>query len=341
VTSSGKLERSTISGDLPVNALFFYGPDSGVLKSKDNAALERLAASGIDVSGAPLYIVVDRMMLNASCSGLVTNALGSSRSWGPKHIQELKLRRYESATGQLIVRPRTLIARPFELRAVLSRFSSRGKACLIKPAFGEGGRGFQIVRPGDAVPQCENTVVVQQLIADPLLIEGHKADIRFYLLIDVNDERSSGRVGPVFLRRAAIPYIPQSLPAEITNTAYRLSRGLPPDMRILAEAPCVSPDLRNKIASELDSLARLLVDAWFRDAEANGNLVPNRVILFGIDALVASPLRSPRLYFLEWNPFPGLYRDLRNCDAAVDEMISRDYLPFLARSGVDLQSVDS
>jgi hypothetical protein len=337
VTDGGMVDTCTITGSLPVDALFFYGPDSGELTERDTAALERLAAAGVDVSEVPIYIIVDRMMLEASRRGVVTNALGSSRSWGPKHTQELKLRRYESATGQAIVRPKTYIARPHEVCAVLSRFSERGETCLVKPVFGEGGRGFHIVRPDESIPQSDCTVVVQQLIADPLLVEGHKADIRFYLLIDVDDQGSSGRLGPVFIRRAAVPYIAQSLPAEITNTSYRLCHGLPPDMRPLSLTPGISGDLKSEILSQLDSLARVLVKAYFWNAahelvDSVGRFVPNRLILFGIDVLVAAPSTAPRLYFLESNPFPGLFRGLPDCDEAVDQMLSREYLPALMRS---------
>jgi hypothetical protein len=281
--------------------------------------------------------VVDRVMLEASRRGVITNALGSSRSWGPKHRQELKLRRYESATGQVIVRPKTYIARPHELHAVLRVFARRGECCLVKPVSGEGGRGFHIVRPGESF-RSDSTVIVQRLIPDPLLVEGHKADLRFYLLIDVGDERASGRLCPIFVRRAAVPYVAQSLPAEITNTSYRSRLGLPPDIQPLDLAPGISHNLHTQIISQLDSLARTLVNAYFWNAtheSVNGytGSVPNRVILFGIDVLVASPTSDPRLYFLESNPFPALFRGLPDCDEAVDEMLSREYLPLLLRSG--------
>lgn len=338
VKSGGKIEGRTITAALPVHALFFYGPYSGELTIRDATALDRLAAAGIDVGGVPIYKVIDRMMLEASRRGLATNALGSSLTWGPKHHQELKLRRFECAKGQVIVRPKTYIARPHEVRTVLAIFARRGETCLVKPAIGEGGRGFHIVRPGESFPQSDSTVVVQRLIPDPLLVEGHKADIRFYLLINVSDERASGRLSPVFLRRAAAPYIAQSRPAEITNTAYRLRHGLPPDMRPLDLTPGISQNLHSQIISQLDSLARALVNAYFWNAAhepvgGGRGSVPNRAILFGVDVLVASPTNNPRLYFLELNPFPALFRGLPDCDEAVDQMLSREFLPVLMKSG--------
>jgi hypothetical protein len=295
------------------------------------SALERLAAAGIDSGDSPLYIVLDRLMLAASRRGVITNALGSSRSWGPKHHIELKLRRYECVTGREVHRPKTYIARPHEVDALLNTFARRGEACLVKPAFGEGGRGFRIVRPGDGFAPSAGTVVVQQLIAKPLTVEGHKADIRCYVLIDVEDVRASGRLAPIFIRRAAVPYVAQSLPAEITNTSYRSRQGLAPDIRPLERTPGISPALHGHIVSELDELLRRLLAAYFwnaarESANESTTFVPNRRIILGIDVLVAGSLTEPRLYFLETNPFPALYRGTPHCDEAVDDMLAHDYL---------------
>jgi hypothetical protein len=105
-------------------------------------------------------------------------------------------------------------------------------------------------------------------------------------------------------------------------------------MRPLALTPGISRDLHNKIVSQLDSLARVLVKAYFWNAvhelaDDARHIAPNRLILFGIDVLVAAPSTAPKLYFLESNPFPGLFRGLPDCDEAVDEMLSREYLPGL------------
>jgi hypothetical protein len=318
--------------NLRVDALFFDGPDSGHLEASDGAALNKLRAAGIEAQDVPLYLVVDRIMLQACRHGLVTNALGTSRRWGPKHQQELNLRRYERATDCTVIRPATYIARPHELAQVLSSFAARSQPCLIKPVFGEGGRDLHIVHPGDAFPVLDYSVVVQQLMPDPLLIEGHKADLRWYLLIDVNSRDASKRLRPIFLRRASTPYIPEHEDAEITNTAYRTRLGLPPDMRPLAPMADISLSLYAEIISQLDSMANSLLNAFFWNLECAGEdaIIPNRLIVFGVDTLVTlRPKSDPRLYFLETNPFPAFFRGLADCDLAVEEMLSTEYLPAL------------
>lgn len=337
VTDDLRFETHTLNEVRPVDALFFYGPNSGTLEPQDAPVLQKLFAAGIDSYGVPLYEVVDRLMLAASLRGVVTNALGTSRAWGPKHNQELKLRRYEKATRRTVIRPETYIARPHELRMVLSIFARRSETCLLKPVYGEGGRGLRIVRPGVSVSRLNHTVVVQRLIPNPLLVDGHKADLRCYLLIDVDDRQSSKRLRPIFIRRALAPYVPESETAEITNTSYRARRGHPPDMRLLAPMPSISPQLYDEITSQLDSLADCLLDAYFLDRDhqqAGSNVVAKRLILWGVDALIALYANSePRVYFLEVNPFPAFFRGVPACDDAMEEMFLTEYLPALTRSG--------
>jgi hypothetical protein len=169
--------------------------------------------------------------------------------------------------------------------------------------------------------------VVQRLIPYPLLVGGHKADIRFYLIINVDNQLASRRVGPIFVRRASAPYSLRSLEAEITNTAYRMRLELAPDITLLGSTPGLSQSLRSEIIVHLDLLASSLIDAYFWSA-ADDLRVPNRVILLGVDALMAG-VSKPRLYFLETNPFPTFFRGLPACDAAIDDMIEYEYLPML------------
>jgi hypothetical protein len=336
VTDDLKFEACAPNANDRVDALFFDGPESGTLDAHDALSLQKLSRAGMDMHGLPLYKVIDGMMLEASCRGVMTNALGTSQAGGPKHNQELKLRRYEKATGRRVDRPETYIARPHEVQGVLSIFASRSQNCLLKPVYGEGGCGLRIVHPGQSVSPPSHTLVVQQLIADPLLLGGHKADLRCYLLVDVNNRSSSKRLHPVFLRRAFAAYVPATEAAEITNTNYRARHGLAPDMCLLMPMADISPRLCDEITTKLDLLAIQLLDAYFLDlvhGKVGSAVIPNRLILFGVDVLVAVPANAePRLYFLEANPFPAFFRGVPACDAAIEEMFSAEYLPALRGS---------
>jgi hypothetical protein len=340
----GIVESVTFRGNVEPSVLFFYAPNTGLITARDRVFLERFTATGIDVGGRTAYAVVDRILLEASRRGLVTNAIGPDRRWGPKHYQEFKLRRYEAATGRVVPRPNTHVATSLQVPRLISRFAGRTDLCVIKPAFGDRGHGIEIVSPDDppAWTIAEDCVVLQDLLSDPLLIDGHKADLRCYLLIDVDNVTASGRRGPILVRRAPAVYERGMVTAEVTNTAHRLRRGMPPDILPLEEAVLIDERLRDAIVSQLEVLLHELTQVYFWDARCldestTPQRVPNRVILFGVDVLVTiSGSGHPSLYFLEVNPFPGFYRGSIPCDIAIDEMLAREYLPaLLSDQGVE------
>jgi Tubulin-tyrosine ligase family len=333
----GIVERAAFRGNVEPSVLFFYAPNSGSITKSDLVFLERFTAARIDVDERSAYAVVDKILLEASRRGLVTNAIGPDRRWGPKHHQESKLRRYEAATGRCVPRPSTYVATPSQLPRLISQLAGRTDMCVIKPAFGDGGRGIEIVSPDDSAawPIAEDCVILQDLLSDPLLIDGHKADLRCYLLIDVDNVATSGRRGPIFVRRAPAAYQRGVVAAEVTNTAYRRRRGIPPDILPLEEVVFIDNQLRDAIVSQLEVLLHELTQVYFSDARCLGEgtmpeRVPNRVILFGVDVLVTvSGSGQPALYFLEINPFPSFYRGSIPCDIAIDEMLAGQYLPAL------------
>jgi hypothetical protein len=321
---------------ITADSLFFFSPHCGLTKDSDLATLRLLAETGVIIEKAPLHRIVDQAMLEASRRGAVTNALGPDRDWSPKDHQELRLRGYEKAAGKAIPRPRGFLADPSRLAYVFDFFASRGLACIVKPVLGDGGRGIKIVRPGESPSWAEDIgkVIVQELMPDPLLVDGHKADLRCYLLIDADNRQASGRIGPILVRRAAAAYRPGIDAAEITNTAVRQRQGLPADVSLLDQVGSVDDKLRDAIVAQSDLIARELVEAYFWNVPRSTSArrpAENRVLLFGLDVLVTMPAGRPLLSFLEINPFPALFRGSAPCDSAVDVMLALAYLPALLR----------
>ena len=332
----GIVEGVAFRDDIEPSALFFYAPNSGLITKKDLPFLERLTPAGIDIDQRSAYAVVDKILVEASRRGLVTNAIGPDKRWGPKHLQESKLRRYEAATGRRVPRPSTYVGTPSQLPRFISLLARRTDMCIIKPAFGARGRGIEIVgTDNSAWTIAEEYIVLQDLLSDPLLIDGHKADLRCYLLIDVDNVTTSGRLGPILVRRAPAAYRRGMVAAEVTNTAYRVRRGMPPDILPLDQVLSIDDRLRDAIVSRLEVLLRELTQIYFWDARHSRKgmtpqRVPNRVILFGVDVLVTvSGSGRPALYFLEVNPLPIFYRGSIPCDIAIDEMLAGQYLPTL------------
>lgn len=339
LVGDGAIRSATLRDTNRATALFFFAPESGLdVDERDLEALQRFEAAGVAVEKAPPYLIVEQLMLESSRRGLVTNALGSDFSWGSKYQQELRLRQYEEARGNLVSRPRTYIADKSRIASALAIFANLGQICIVKPALGEGGNGIKIVRPGELPPWITNVgeVVVQLLMPNPLLIDGYKVDLRSYLLVDADDKQVSGRLAPIFVRRAAAAYTPGTLAGEITNTSARLRQGLPADINPLEHIGSIGRGLREAISAQLDLIAGRLAEAYFWAVPANAatRAMPmNRVMLFGVDVVVTMSANEPRLYLLEINPFPALFRGSFSCDRAVDEMLAMEYLPRLLRSG--------
>jgi Tubulin-tyrosine ligase family len=336
LASNGSMMSVPAQEPITADSLFFFSPHCGLTKDSDLATLRLLAEMGIIIEKAPLHRIVDQVMLEASRRSVVTNALGPDRDWSPKDHQELRLRDYEKATGKTIPRPCGFLAGPSRLAYVLDFFASRGLPCIVKPVRGDGGRGIKIVRPGasPAWAQDIGKVIVQELMPDPLLVNGHKADLRCYLLIDADNRKASGRIGPILVRRAAAPYRPGIDAAEITNTAVRQRQGLPADVSLLDQVGGVDDKLRDAIITQSDLIARELAEAYFWNVpRSTSSRCPaeNRVLLFGLDVLVTMPAGQPLLSFLEINPFPALFRGSAPCDSAVDAMLALAYLPALLR----------
>lgn len=340
--SDGVMEETNLVHSIPVDVLYFFAPKAGWIADRDVVSLERFRKSGVPITERSIHLIVEQVMLEASRRGVVSNTFGTDRSWGPKHSQELRIRRYERVTGASIARPETYIATSAELARVLADFARRQVTAIVKPAFGEGGRGIQIIRPGEefAWPTENRVAIVQSLIPAPLLIDGHKVDLRCHLLIDERDEQASRMVRPILVRKAAVPYSPGIPASEITNTAYRLNHGLRPDIVPLDNVSGCSERVRVAIANGLDALCNQIVKAYFFDV---ANIIDpaaspsNRVVLLGLDVLVALSKGRPRLYFLEANPYPALFVDLPLTDSAMEQMLTKEYLPALLRQLAPLQ----
>jgi hypothetical protein len=335
--AGGKMQESSFHSAVWAAALFFFAPRSGLVTEIDLAHMRRLGFASEGAADRTNFAVIDNILWKASHRGLVTNALGPDKRWGPKHEQEFKLRRYEEASGKIILRPNTHVAGPSTLPRLLDRFAGRGEACIVKPAYSDGGRGITIVGSTERTPGTVNhrgTVVVQELLWHPLLVGGRKADLRCYLLLDVHNQGRSGQHGPIFVRRASAPYKRGALESEITNTAYRHRRGLPPDILPIEHVPSIRRELRMAITAQLTSLLSELARAYFFDIESSAEwpgagLAPHRVALLGADVFVSLTPQGPIIYLLEVNPFPSLYRGSPQCDLAIDEMLATRYLPAL------------
>ncbi|XP_049305847.1 tubulin polyglutamylase TTLL5 isoform X1 [Bactrocera dorsalis] len=71
---------------------------------------------------------------------------------------------------------------PIEYKELVSAHNKNRGPWIVKPAASSRGRGIFVVNTPDQIPQDEQ-VLVCKYITDPLCIDGHKCDLRVYVLV--------------------------------------------------------------------------------------------------------------------------------------------------------------
>ena len=330
----GRLRRAVVHG-LPIDVLYFDGSSGGTTPStpEEHDALARLAPLQITHPGLLRRQIVHQLLLEASRRGVVTNANADYESWDAKDGLEITLRRYEQASGQVIPRPLTYCVSAPQLPIIMQELSDKGILGIVKQAKGSLGRGLRIVSPGVSPGRRlpSGRYVVQELVTDPLLVDGRKADLRCHLLIDPESRQASRWVPPILLQVAGCPYAPGSLDAENANPLYQRRRGYDPLVVPLPEAAVLSARLRNDIQAAVQMLSEQLIDAYFRLATDIGDdRVPRRrTFLWGFDVAVAAPHHQVRVYLLDNSTRPQLYWGQAACDQAMAALIRQHHLDAL------------
>jgi hypothetical protein len=316
--------------------LFHPASGSGQPDSQaERAALARLEAAGLGITGGDRNRVVSHLLDAASARGVTTNAAGVSGRWGRKDELEFALRAYTRHTGRRVSRPETYVVPERAVAGLLRRLAIDGRTWIVKPANRSRGQGIVCIKNADAweAPGGGGDFVVQRLAERPVLTAGHKVDLRAYLLVDVGAPERSRRLTPVFVRLASAPYVAAEPQAEITNTSYRRRLGLPPAILPLDEVVALDPEVRKKLVSQLDALTAELLRAhawwWDRHRPAREKTYGRRVLLWGIDVLPVWIGEELAALLLEVNVHPQLFRGVNRCDEAVERMLRVEYLPAL------------
>lgn len=301
---------------------------AGVATSADErAALGRFGPQAA-VRCVERQAIVASLLAEAARRGVVTNAPGPDGRWGRKDHLEFFLRHFARATGRTVRRPETYVVDGAQASLVLASLAARGLDAIVKPANKARGEGHLLVARASAraLTLPAGTVVIQELLAAPLLVDGRKCDLRAYLRID---EAGSRRLEPVFARLALAPYQRGTPDAELTNTAHRRRSGFPPAIYRLDDLTGLNPTLRQQIHLRLDELLGDLLAAhrWWR--QSHGVAAERRTLLWGVDVGVKIEDDAPSLSLFEVNPHPQLFRGSHSCDRQVAEMLRDDYLPQL------------
>ena len=77
---------------------------------------------------------------------------------------------------------------------------------IVKPSNSNGGHGIEIKENIDAMNKVKDITIVQKYIDNPYLINGHKFDMRLYVLITSFDPLMIYLYGDGLVRFATQPY---------------------------------------------------------------------------------------------------------------------------------------
>ena len=254
-------------------------------------------------------MLAQRLLRTCATRGLVTNAHGDLSEFAFKDRLERLLLRYSQETGRTIARPETLVTAGQHLPEAIRAFHARGKACLVKPSNATRGEGIFIPNQGEISGiDPQEPFVVQEIVPNPLLIEGHKIDLRVVILFDSANRLIRPGFPILLVRTAGAPYAPGEMDSEITNTAQRARMGLPPGIRSLETYAAIEPALAAQIQQTVESFLRDYMEsiAWYEHLnEAHES--KHRIQLWGLDL---QPYQTPDglgITLLEVNVFPNLF----------------------------------
>lgn len=301
---------------------------------EERTALDHLASRGFLRGSRTRYGVTRALLMEAARRGVVTNATGVDGLWGMKDGLVTALDGYAAATGSVVPHPCSRAVLGEELARTVTELGHAGLDLIIKPANGARGAGVSVVlahEPRRPLLPASGTWVVQELLPQPLLFAGHKADLRCYALIDTAGRSLSYRPELVLVHRAPAPYRRGQIEAEITNTAYSRRLGLPIATCPLTLCDDVPEALRATLTPRLDELVAGFLDAYFWRAKPG----PRRVMLWGLDVfagVVGATGVDVRLYLLEANVQPALLPHSPLCEPYINAMLCRDYLPAVCRA---------
>ncbi|KAG2495208.1 hypothetical protein HYH03_006814 [Edaphochlamys debaryana] len=223
---------------------------------------------------------------------------------------------------------------------------------IQKPVGLSRGRGISLLNSVRQV-NTEEPMVVQRYLTDPLLVHGHKFDLRLYVLVTSFNPLEAWMHEEGFARFTTLPYTLDesqldNMHVHLTNSSVQKTRaeaGLLPDFLKAADPPGGSK-------TSLATLRRLLsgqgVDwalLWGRIAEvATATLYaaqdaiphsPNAFELYGFDVMIDA---EQKVWLLEVNSSPSMGLDTP-LDRATKPRLIADVLELLAPLAFDREAL--
>jgi hypothetical protein len=242
--------------------------------------------------------------------------------FGVKSVLERRCREFEASTGKLIPRPRTWIVPPGDVDASRTQMQNATGPFVVKPANSSRGRGIEVLRDADRLKPAPTARVVQELVADPLMLDGHKIDARAYLIVH-GPPLDVFQGSLVILRQAAERYRRGERASEICSISYSQRHSECLAVTTLEAVRHASP-VWTKAEEAIGMAVRLLSDVVAMHPPSHPFFA-----IWAVDYCLAYSGGILQPYLLEVNTIPVIYRGQHQLDEATDRMIVAQAAPRL------------
>jgi hypothetical protein len=266
-----------------------------------------------------------RTLMRAASEGICVNYETVLIDMESKKLFEERCRDTEVRRGLSVPRPRTwlLSATGSEQRSEQLPGDARAPF-IVKPDLGTQGYGITFAHSVLDVPEVHSGSVVQELVRNPVTLDGHKIDARAYVMVRTGGSVPLTPLPLVVIRRTIAPY-EEGLPdAEISNLSYARRQGRSVQAILLheVEPAALRDEIRQSIGATLTELFAMLSE-FTSDRGFVG--------LWGVDLALRWGESAMESLVLELNTAPEIYRDHGPLDAAMDAMLGQEVAPLLCR----------
>jgi Tubulin-tyrosine ligase family len=266
-----------------------------------------------------------RTLLRAASDGICVNYERVLFEMGSKKLFEERCREAEVNHSLSVLRPRTwLIAPGGEEHGGEQLPADARPPFIIKPDLGAQGYGITFASSVDDVPEVRCDSVVQEVVEDPVTLDGHKIDARSYVVVRTGSRSPFTMLPLIVIRRTIAPYQRGNPDAEISNLSYARRKGstlqaIPLDE---VEPPAMRAEIRRSIEATLGDLFVMM---------SQFATEPGMVGLWAVDLALKQDRGGMEALVLEVNTAPEIYRGHVALDAATDAMLADRVAPLLSQ----------
>ena len=275
-------------------------------------------------------------------------------SWNPhfrfvcdKSNLERILNDYEKQRGQPVERPTSevITSNSFQKLDFLTKKFARSNAVLLKPSHGTHCKGIEIlgsenfIRIEERLEENPKTeFVVQELITNSPLVDGHRFDLRLYALMVWDDNKEKIKLYREGVCRFAAKKIDPDKPLEpasiFTGNSFRKNEGLPIHnstvTEVLRQLEQQGLDVRD-FWPQAENICRNLLEAITYSAISNDVMLRGNYFYTGLDIILETRNNKVFLHLIEINDLPQIL--------GWGPSVDIDLVPFLYRWGCDLRAL--